>query len=71
MHDLQAVFQKLDSCHKPTGHPRPPTLENFGSAAECEDYRSKLRAMRPLAYTLLAFWIAVYAGIAVWAGWLP
>jgi hypothetical protein len=71
MHDLQAVFQKLDTGHKAEWHPRPPTLENFGSAAECEDPRSKLRAMRPVAYALLAFWIALYAGIAFWAGWLP
>jgi hypothetical protein len=70
MHDLQAVFQKLDTGHKPTGHPRPPTLEKIASSGDCEDPGSKLRAMRPYAYAALAFWIGLYAVVAYFSGWL-
>lgn len=53
----------------PSRSPRPPTLQKIDSAADYTDYRSKLRAMRPIAYALLAFWIATYTVIAYLAGW--
>ena len=61
MRDSKAEFQFLDFTSR---KPKPDVPET-----SYEDYKSKLRAMRPVAYALLAFWLAVYAIVAWGMGW--
>lgn len=77
MRDSKAEFQFLDFA-PPKPIPRPAD-DSKKRAAEpvsavssdgSDDYRSKLRAMRPVAYGLLAFWIGLYVVVACFAGWL-
>ena len=62
-------MQILERFARTARHKTEPAREPLEDSIE--DYRSKLRAMRPIAYGLLAFWLALYVGIAFWAGWLP